>query len=483
MCQRRPGPRCSNHARTRLDEARLAKQSAEFAVEAITADAPRPGEVPPEEYALYRDTTLALRIEATKAAEDYQRALREFEATPAGMQALQEAIERVGADTDEGRQMTASLEAAQALRSFQMGELRASKAYQERLTYLSAGERAALDQSESATAAAERTEAEAADGLRTATERMKAVTARTNELRAAAEAAQATHRQSEQAAIAARDEVAEKAYNLYREHGVSERMARFYATDTITDASRTPGARWDRGAQPGVFPRQPLALKVKTAGPDAHATIAARRASEIDADFVAARTEWDRAGAAVHHAAEVARDAMDALGADRSAERSEAARGLRNAQAFYAEATARVPQAREQHRDLMARIGSGISTQPVTAVRLANAGDEFRRNPDGTTNAYVYQPPSEGFEHGRYLRAIDVTTAHGMGPVNALVLENGVEAALHGHYAARGGQRFASENRSGVQEAFIVPAQDGSVPLREENLATSGFYAFLDTTG
>lgn len=130
--------------------------------------------------------------------------------------------------------------------------------------------------------------------------------------------------------------------------------------------------------------------------------------------------------------------------------------------------------------NLRARVGSGLGPEPISVVAMQRVGDEIVRNPDGTTNAYVYNEPSDGFPHGRYIPAVGVTEVHGMGPANALVLENGHKAWVHGHYART--TRGAGETQSGYRKVVIVPGQPGATPLRNEGVATAGFYTFVDSS-
>jgi chromosome segregation ATPase len=431
-------------------------------------------------YASWRETRLALQVEATKADKDYRNALRELEATPAGMQALEEAIAIVGEDSPEGQEMTQRLDDARALRSFQNGELRASRAYQERLAYLSAGERAALDQSEAAVDAARQRLADAETSL-------WAALTRSQEFTSADRAASQTQQQAEAALAAAtaaaeetRDRVRAQLVGLYTAAGVSERMAEFYATDTLVAATRPTGAPWRRNEEPELLMRRTPVLKTKPSGPDAERTLMARVASETNSEYALALSQWHHAGERVSAAREQVQEASARITGP-TEERRAARNALRVAQVEHQEATAGVTKAEDGHRDLHARIGSGLSTLPVSEVRMEHAGDQFMRNPDGTTNTYVYQPPSDGFEHGRYVRVGGVTSAHGMGEVNALVLDTGEKAVLSGHYGRSGGG-FARETRGGVAVAYTVPAQDGAVPLRAENRADRGFYAFVDST-
>lgn len=457
------------------------KSLAQGGLEAFDMDpAPRPGAVPPEEYALWRETRLALQVAVTAAEKEYREALRDFEATPAGMKALEDAIERVGADTDEGQQMVASLEAARALRSFQMGELRASRAYEQRLAYPSVGEQAAIDQSEAGVAAAVQRVADAEAALVAATARSQEVTAADREARVADEQAERVLVAASAAAEEARGYAREQMVRLYMNAGVSERMAGYYADDTLVDATRPTGAPWRRGETPDLLMRRDPVLKVKASGPDAERTLMARIGSENDSEYALALSQWRHAGERVRAAQADGRTAAARVTAP-SEERREVRNALRVAQVEYQEATAGVEKAQEVRRHVLARIGSGLSTLPVTEVRLDHAGDQFMRNPDGTTNTYVHFPPSEGFEHGRYVRAGGVTSAQGMGEVNALVLDTGETAVLRGHYG-RHGAGYARETQGGTAVAYTVPAQEGAVPLRSENRADRGFYAFVDST-
>ena len=481
VCQQRPGPRCSNHARTRLNEARDTKVSAECALEAFEADpAPRPGMVPPDEYAQWRETRLALRVAATNADKDYSTALREMEATPAGMKALEEAIAIVGVDSDEGQAMTASLDAARALRSFQLGELRASRAYEQRLAHPSAGEQAVLDQSQARVSAAEHRLSDAETVLVAATHRSQQLHAVDSENRLNQNRAEDALAAVSAVAETARDEAEAEMVRLYEAEGVNARFAHFYARDTLVAATRPTGAPWRRNEDPELVLRRTPVLKTKASGADADATLRAKNEAETDSAYAVALSRWGNASRGVHAAREEAHEASARI-THPNEERREVRNALRNAQAEFHQATAGVVAASDAHRDVLARHGSGLSTRPVTEVSLAHAGDEFKRNPDGTTNAYVYMSPTDGFEHGRYVRVSGVTSTHGMAEVNALVMDTGEKAVLSGHYGRLGGGS-ARETRVGHSVAYIVPAHEGAVPLRSENRADRGFYAFVDST-
>lgn len=93
MCQRKPGPRCSNHVQEQVlnTQSRFKKinEESEVALKELHEVSSR-SEVPSKDLAYKVRTTL----EKEKAARAYHEACHQFEATPAGIKALEKKVEQ-----------------------------------------------------------------------------------------------------------------------------------------------------------------------------------------------------------------------------------------------------------------------------------------------------------------------------------------------------------------------------------------------------
>lgn len=488
MCQPKPGPRCSGHARSALEAKRVAKEQAETARDEAQAAFRACDSTNPVE----REELRRAAVEADKAYWDatsaHTAALREYETTPEGMVALEQAIATFEVEGDEAAAATVRrrLEEAQATRAEQVADLAMSRRHRERLANPTTEELAALDQSD-----AEVSERSAAVESLTAQhaaldEQWRATAARAAEVDRVEDEAQRAWKMAAEESHLAAEEVRVHAERLYVEAGVAPRFAMFYSNDMVEAAQRHPGAPYRRSANvyaasdPFAAVQQPMKVKVKRDGPDRDKTLAAKVAAESDEAFQAANARL------VERINEVAAAKTAADAARRNAEtsireeRQTVAQARSVARYALEDAVTDRDRAVARREDLRARIGSGLGAEPTTTIDMQRVRDEIVRNPDGTTNAYVYNAPSEGFPHGRYIPATGVTTVQGMGSANALVLENGRRAWLHGHYSRT--TRGAGETQSGYQKVVVVAPQEGAHPLREENLASAGFYTFVDSS-
>jgi len=476
MCQPKPGPRCAAHARAPLAGLKAANEQAQAAVAVFdeqmnalmwkerTALAGTP------EYrsawAKYRDTSAA-----------YDTALREYETTPEGQRALTTAVETLRGEGDEAGAAAAEkrLTEAKATREQQVADLAAARAITARLADTTPAEQAALAQADHAVAQAQAT----TDA---------AVTQHTVATNAAADyagtydAAVAEHDAAWRATLAARQAVAPlelpvrgELSRLYHAAGIPPGLSTYFVEDSVGYARR--------GCPPGLGPdvaMGPIPVKVKQAGKQWHAeTKAAREAAKTDERFQRANTALAQAAAAYKTAADNEqqvtarlRPAMD--------EQHRRARAVEQAQMAVTDAQTRHAQAAGQASMLRAQIGSGAGVQ-ATPVNLREVRNEIVRQPDGSTNAYVYRSPSDGFPDGRYHRVVGVTSAVSMTPANALVLDNGekVHAAEHTYRNHRGMQNDKSGHGTRV---IITAAQGGAHPLNEEGTAGAGYSSFIDST-
>lgn len=105
MCYAKPGPRCSSHARAKMDAARDDYDSAIIARDQIPEPwGPRTADNDDEYLAL--DAADAAIMEASAA---YAKASREYQTTPEGIRALEDQIERALAGSSVSGQSLASL--------------------------------------------------------------------------------------------------------------------------------------------------------------------------------------------------------------------------------------------------------------------------------------------------------------------------------------------------------------------------------------
>lgn len=413
----------------------------------------------------------------------YQQAVADYHTTPAGQADLQQTLDRLTREgaTEEAAKVQATLAQAVARRQQQTADLAASRAQQARLADLTPAEQAALDQADAAVAEVEaevraaEADAEAAVAAYRATDAdYRRMEARIQETTRATTAAR-------QEVLAAAEEARAAARALYVQAGVSARFAGYYATDMV-EAAAGMDTYLDRDRPAQAVPERALRMKVKRSGPDREAMLVAKTAAETDPTFKAANRRLAEAVAAHRDAVTVEADAHRGEIGPALQLRSDANRRLQQARYAIEDAQARAAKATGRAHRLRAQIAAGAGTEASTvALDESRTAAAIMRNPDGSINAWVYRGPSEGFPHGRYLRATGVTTVQAMSAVNGLVLEDGQVAVARGHYG-RSGRGFATETRSGDRRVLVTPPQPGARPLREENVAQAGFYAFIDST-
>jgi hypothetical protein len=233
------------------------------------------------------------------------------------------------------------------------------------------------------------------------------------------------------------------------------------------------------GSRDGGPITKPLKVKVKRNGADRDATLAAAEASQTDPRFVAANRQLgvrlDAARQARQNASEVSREDVEPVATEYLAASGKALR----AQYEVEDAITARDKAQADAHLLRARIGAGMGTDGGESLPLSRVRDEVVRNPDGTTNAFVYREPSPGFPHGRMAAVVDVSTVRGWSAANALVLEDGTTISASEHYyRGRSGAQVDRRN----ERIHLMPAQDGATPLRAENHAEAGFTSFVDST-
>lgn len=482
MCQPKPGPRCSNHATSHRDTAHTVLQRAEADHASAHALMARQPVGSPERAAHIEIVTAAQAAVATAQAA-YTEAWQAFDATPAGMLHLRAQIaEATEAGHDAlANRLQSRLEVGAATRKRQVADLAAVQRYHFRVTTPNPAERAALDQVHARVREAE-------EDCRTAYTAQDLHAAAMRDATTIVRTAQAAHEDSSrtvaaavEAAQTAREQVVAEATRLYVEAGISPRFAGFYAADMAEAASRPVGrGRQDLIGREDLGPLRPTVVKVKANGPDRDKTLAAAQAAETDEGYRAANAAMVDAITSVTAAQAHHRDT--AAAADAAYEQMQAT-ARSNAQRRYAveDTTAHLSKVRDRQDDALARIGSGIGLAPTTILNMDTAGDEIVRNPDGSINAYVYQPPSDHFVHGRYVRAVGLTSAGTGESANALVLENGDTAYLARRYART--SRGARTHVDGFTQVVLTPAEEGATPLRHEGMASVGYSTYVDSTG
>jgi len=221
-------------------------------------------------------------------------------------------------------------------------------------------------------------------------------------------------------------------------------------------------------------------VKVKRTGPDAEAMAAARDAAAGDADLTAAHDRLVAAQAALLEAT-AARAEADATFSRTSTAQHAARVRFNEAEAAVGAAEQVLSEARDRRRRARAAVAAGAGVYGRETPIEANP-DNLRRNPDGSTNVWVYQPPSPGFEDGCYLAVIGVGTTHEGGAAsNTLILEDGQQVSVLTH--RRRTVRGAETVRTGPDTVLVAPPWDhGSMPLRAEGIAGAGFASYLDTS-
>jgi hypothetical protein len=487
MCQPSPGPRCAAHAKSTLSRARRAKADADAQYETARAGLRerrlRPigyhvgSDTPTEETLAYQSASDARR----DAAAAYEQALRDYETTPSGQRDLAEAIERLTATGElEGAAVARErLAQAAAARGQQIADLAASRVQAQRLADMSQYERNAINNGTAmeihTSNAANHARAELA-GLERLLDTHDEESAPIVAARTAASRATLAAREE---VLTAQDAAVREARRVYIAAGVDQRMAGYYAQDCLdmaTASDRNQPGSYSTGSE---YARRSLVLKTKPSGPDRARTNAAKTASATDPAFQTANTALAEK-VATHQAAMDAQQDIE-FGAYRQAtvRRAEIAKDVGRAEETLVAARAAHDQAVGRTARIRAQIAAGAGVRS-TDVALDSVTDEIVRQPDGSINAYVYRAPSPGFPDGRYLRATGVTTVHGMGAANALLLEDG--STVHASATSSPSRRGSTLTRTVPAGVIIVPAQPGSRPLRDEAVPAAGFATFVDSS-
>lgn len=488
MCQPKPGPRCSGHARTVLtsrraerDQAAAARDEAQAALRA-TARVGRNVETPERETA--RKASIAADRAYYDACAAYEAALRDYETTPDGMNDLEQAIVRLA---EEGhavpvQQAQARLEEARATRTAQIADLAMARRFRERLANATEEEKAAIAAADDDLTAAEEALAEASAAVQNVRDMEQSQLAAIKEMTREENAAHHAIRVAHQEARDALDDARAQAVRLYTAAGISERMAAYYAAD-MAEATTRPergASRYRNRVNDDDTPLRAMTVKVKRDGPDHDKTLAAKAASETDAGFQAANQRLTEAIAGIAESKSAAADVARRYASVRN-ERQSILGAASHARYAVEDAEARVLKAKAAADETRARVAANLHGTDIHPVPIRDAADAVMRNPDGTTNAHIREAPSPGFPHGRYIPVEGVTTVQGMGPANAMVLENGRKAWLHEHYANHGIAR-ATTRSNGVTEVHVTSAHEGAIPLRHENVANAGYTTFVDST-
>lgn len=476
MCQEKPGPRCAGHtavavatARTREVEAQDALDRAQAAANADTTT-PRNASTP----ALNALATARRDLAAAQAA--HQEAVAEHETTPTGQEELRARIQelRNAGDRDAAEQVQALLTTRQEQRAQQVKDLNAAREQRARLAAATPDEVAAMDQADAAVRDAAELVSANESAVRAATERTATLRPEYDSSQRQYSEALSAVRPAEEAAEKAANTAAREARRIYLAAGVNERMVAFYIQDMVDGArDKHPTSTLSSGPI-----GKALRMKVKRTGADRDATVAAAEAAKTDLMFKTSNSYLSGMVAKRREAEQVAREIRRNDVEPIAAQWTQATRDAMNAKYALEDARNAHSKTVTEANILKARVGAGMGPSGAS-VPLSRARDEIVRNPDGTTNAYLYRAPSPGFPHGRMTAAVDVSTSHGWSPANALVLEDGttVTASEHHFRNTRGAQTARSD-----AQVYLAPAQEGATPLRSENHATAGFATFIDST-
>lgn len=282
----------------------------------------------------------------------------------------------------------------------------------------------------------------------------------------------------EQNAVLARS--AHKAVlDLYRAYGVDDRMAGYLANDVIKDHSQRVGLppAESLGDNRPVVVRPVENLKVKR-GPLRAATLAAAEAADTHPDLQAANQalranciEWSARQPAIQAARQASIPLFARMG---------------EANRTYEQAAHQVAKTERQVATLTltaARNARFVAQNPglpvPTTVDLDDAtGQLIRRNPDGTTNAWVWRAGPNGDMDGTWMKVTGITPhSTGADTVNVLILEDGSTASRIDHYGGR------SQSHHGATPLIaLTDATEGSEPLSDETAITR-FHGIIDTSG
>lgn len=270
-----------------------------------------------------------------------------------------------------------------------------------------------------------------------------------------------------------------EAKRLYIENGVEPRDAERLAKRIVMLASSTQ-------SKPGSPSRtffKPVRFVTTRGNPD---TLAAAKAARKDSSYTAAARRasqyaegWQKAKQDFSHAIsqewEELRPLQEEVDKARMQLSTTAKRDLEDAFEAVEKASARE--------------GAGVSREAVEHTlnnRFREDPDNpiLVRNPDGTTNVWVWRPgepgnPGDQMYNGRYEKVIGVaTTFDASGKrVNTLVTALGEEVKAGEHYANGRRQRASSF------DLLVEDPQAGAKALANEGNPTGGWFASTDSSG
>ena len=488
MCYPKPGPRCSAHAGKTLAVASARAEEAERVWEHALAENKDVRRLPLPEQERRQQAVRDARKMVDETRLAHSVALREFETTPEGLTSLKEAATRLETATDvdsvHAREtILQRVQEAQDTRDQQMVDYKLAQEYKHHLDHPTPEEAAAVYAADLAAENAAQTLADSETAWRDAAAALQARRAESHLYLTQEQnghmALDAAKQETQQAAAA----VMVEAQRLYVEAGVAPRMAALYANDMAETAAVPRQSQQGYQQRPvsgsDGLPKRPLVVKVKRAGADRDKTLDAKTASETDVAFQAAN---QRLVETLAHARTVAASGRNSRVSVAPAQTEIQGLQQSESRARFAMQDARQAFEVEQTNvyDLRARIGSGIGVASTETVTMAQASGYAMRNPDGSTNTYVYRDPSPGFDYGRYLQATGVRpVSRGFGPSNEFVLANGTTASFHErHYRST---RGAVTDAVGDRVIVVTAPLDGATFLAAEG-GSGGFTSFVDST-
>lgn len=465
MCERKPGPRCSNHARSELSRAQAAYEADPTPQNRAAAHGAQ---------AAY-DSTPAGQTALQGVIASHQGSLASANAAYANDPTMEN---RVARDTTKMtlQRYQGRLSEAAATREQQVTDLRIAKDREARYTARTPEEDAYVQHTARRLTAAqgdlERSQARLGElGEQLQQTPSEYTDPRTCELKRQ----WASERENVRTA---QHQVVSEAGRLYQAHGA--RYGHLYASDMAAVADKDAPSTLassidDTGPAHEKRAPAPLKFKVKTSGPDKAATEAAREASKTDPGYQAAvKTERDALGAL-----STTRAALD----ERRTEvrqhlpvRDELNRAHLREQANHDQLSRVVAAESGTVSKTKARVAAGAGTT-AEEIPWGEANDRVYRNPDGTTNAYVYREPSDGFPDGVYVRATGVASLlDSGGHTNTLLLEDGRIGHNATSYSRPQGYRS-----TGPSKILVTPPARGATPLWEETGSRS-WGTFVDST-
>ena len=464
MCERKPGPRCSAHARSAYEAAEKDLKRAEGQLRDGLQGFADPSELP-----ALREAVILAKRKADEAEETYlttPRGANEFEAR------IEEA-EALGAKPEDVAIARMRLEQARETREQQKRDLAASVAAEERVSGASGEAKIVLDGADMDVAQLETEDASLAEeeeqltsqiaaGAEERATRNRRFAQRYADLQSLAQKNERTLR-AMQSRLEAHYEAAagipegEGDYDLGEAFEVQKRLGAGDQPDIValpTLDTPTGDSRGDRLMREAIqrFESDPrVGRLVATMRSDLEEYHQLNDAHEED--FQSSLASRSRFARQTNRAKEIA-ERRQALGRE-------------------------LDKARQERSVRRALVGSGVNAYARGVdLRSGEAARSIVREPDGSINAWSYQEPSPGFPDGRALKVTGVMQQWGSsGPNNVLVLENGDMISANRHESGMGS--FSHGKMVWIEE----PSAQG-VPLAEETPAgvSAGYTNVIDSS-